>query len=170
MAIIKSREIWLHPNGVTEALESSLDSLAPTIRVSGIASRSIRPRSLNSALICIDANEAKRLEKKLSSAKVSKKKAAEAKLLFDKVEENCRELKSEKCALESTILELEGQVRALNHNLETLRKNIDDRELLIQSARGNNSQNSSSLAKLVERGAVGLPLQGGLPSLGKKSR
>lgn len=170
MAIIKSREFWLHPIGVTEALESSITSVAPTIRVAGIASRSVRPRSLNSAFICIDTDEARRLEKRLSSAKNSKKKNTQVKILYAKAEEKCKKLSETNSSLGFEIHQLEGKIRILEHNLETLLKNINDRELLIRSAIGNNNEKSSGLAKLVERGGVGLPLQGGLPGLGKKSR
>lgn len=170
MAITKFREVLLHPISVTEALESDIAATAPTIRVSGVVSPKLRPRSLSSALICIDSKEAKRIEKLIASAKKAKKKIGTLRILLEDAEDSRQELESEKRILEIRIVELEGYSHKLEHNLETLAKNLDDRELLIQSARSGSSKCASGHAKLVDRGAVGLPLQGGLPSLGKNSK
>ena len=81
MAKPSSRETWLHPSDVTEALKSSLASVAPTIRFSWITSRSAKPRTAAGVMICIDTIEAQRIEKKISLAKKSKKKADQLKTL-----------------------------------------------------------------------------------------
>lgn len=170
MAITKSREVFLHPSGITEALESDLAATAPTIRVYGIVSRNLKPRSLGSSFICIDSKEAKRIERSFASTKKSKEIIRKLRNLSEQAEDSRSKIESEMRTLELKISELENYIRSLEHNLETLTKNIDNKELLIQSAKAGASKSTSGHAKLIDRGANGLPLQGGLPSLGKNSR
>ena len=170
MAKPSSRETWLHPSDVTEALKSSLASVAPTIRFSWITSRSAKPRTAAGVMICIDTIEAQRIEKKISLAKKSKKKADQLKTLGQEANEKLEKMRRESASLQARVWELEGLVRRLESNVEVLSKNLDDRELLIQSARQDNKVSHSGLAKLSDRGAYGLPLQGGLPGLGKKAK
>ena len=170
MAKPKSRETWLHPSDVTEALKSSLASVAPTIRFSWITSRSAKPRAAAGVMICIDTVEAQRIEKMISLAKKSKTKAEQLKLLSQEIEGKIEKVQRENALLKTKVSELEELVHGLESNNESLRKNLDDRELLIQSARQDNRASHAGLAKLSDRGAYGLPLQGGLPGLGKKAK
>jgi len=121
-------------------------------------------------MICIDTIEAQRIEKKISLAKKSKKKADQLKTLGQEANEKLEKMRRENASLQARVWELEGLVRRLESNVEVLSKNLDDRELLIQSARQDNKVSHSGLAKLSDRGAYGLPLQGGLPGLGKKAK
>ena len=92
MAKPSSRETWLHPSDVTEALKSSLASVAPTIRFSWITSRSAKPRTATGVMICIDTIEAQRIEKKISLAKKSKKKADQLKTLGQEANEKLEKM------------------------------------------------------------------------------
>ena len=170
MAKPSSRETWLHPSDVTEALKSSLASVAPTIRFSWITSRSAKPRTASGVMICIDTIEAQRIEKKISLAKKSKKKADQLKALGQEANEKLEKMRRENALLEAKVSELEELVHGLESNNETLRRNLDNRELLIQSARQDNKASHAGLARLSDRGAYGLPLRGGLPGLGKKAK
>ena len=168
MAIIKSKQVWLHPVNITEDIDFALISAAPTINVMGVVSTALKPRKLDAVNLCISTKEAAAIEKNklaLSKAKASLSKARKE---IKDLENALQKLKRESHDARMHAYDLESENRTLQYNLEVLDQNINNKELMLSSARNEGHSPPKGLGKLSDFGAVGKPLQGGLPSLGKK--
>lgn len=181
MATEESREIYLHSADITDEILSSLSSIAPNICIVRIASASLKPKSLKSVHICISIDEAKRIEGLFLAFSKLKNSHDKLNKRIKTVKENSTTLAKEKAALLADNEELSTRVEELqeiikihedyNERLETnnqqLLKNKNDFKLNALDEKFIASP-AAGIAKLAETGAIGRPLPGGLPGLGKK--
>lgn len=168
MAKPKLKQMWFHQPDVTEKLEFALGELAPTIPIAGVVSRAVAPKVLTSVLICLDPAQVKSLERRMKMLANARKKLKKVTEKCNQLDLEMRALRKESWELESELAETKALASNLQHNLDVQTANMDDKELMLASAKAPQAGANSGLAKLAEYGAVGKALPGGLPGLGKK--